>query len=305
VENIADSQYHGLQATVRRTKGALTLGATYTYSHGLDDSSDRSSANFADSLNLKANWASSDFDERHLINFSYIYDLPLLSLLSHFTHFADDSQTETSPSAGPSTGGVADSPILKALLDNWQLSGITIYQSGTPFSVVNGGGQNGVATADNAGVGNGLGIGSYPDVNPGPHGTKPVVAANGSTVGPLLGNPRAFVAPRGLTFGDAGRNYMNNPGRTNFNMSLLKTFKLHGLPMEFRIESFNIFNHTQFRIYDPSHPGNTGNNVISCYGDITTGYSAGAQGCVAGNSFLHPVDAHDPRILQLGLKLAY
>jgi hypothetical protein len=99
---------------------------------------------------------------------------------------------------------------------------------------------------------------------------------------------------------------MNNPSRTNFNMSLLKTFKVfRGLPMEFRLEAFNVFNHTQFRIYDPSHPGNTGNNVINCYGDISTGYSAGAPGCLAGNSFLHPVDAHDPRILQLGLKLAY
>ncbi len=63
--------------------------------------------------------------------------------------------------------------------------------------------------------------------------------------------------------------------------------------MEFRAEAFNVFNHTQFRIYDPSHPGNTGNNVINCYGDITTGYSAGASSCLVGNSFLHPVDAHD------------
>jgi len=323
LDNIADSQYHALQATLRRTKGALTLGATYTYSHGLDDSSDRSSANFADSLNIKSNWASSDFDERQLINFSYIYELPLLRLLSHFAHFIDEDQTAAPPAAGPSTGGAANSPILKGLLDNWQLSGITVYQSGTPFSIVNGGGQlglpagtsapaydgdvlSGIAGADNAGVGDGLGIGSYPDIAPSPHGTKPVFATNGSTVGPLLGNPRAFVAPRGLTFGDAGRNYMNNPARTNFNMALLKQFKIFKeKDTEFRIEAFNVFNHTQFRIYDPSHPGNTGNNVVSCYGDISTGYSAGAPGCVAGNSFLHPVDAHDPRILQLGLKLAY
>jgi hypothetical protein len=327
LDNIADSQYHALQATVRRSKGALTLGATYTYSHGLDDSSDRSSANFADSLNLKSNWASSDFDERHLINFSYIYDLPLLRLLSQFTDFAGEEPAAAPAAAEPSSGGMENSRILKGLLDNWQLSGITVYQSGTPFSIVNGGGQEGcafttgcssasyvnqgdiqggISTADNAGVGDGLGIGSYPDINPGSHGTRPVISANNGTVGPLLGNPRAFVAPRGLTFGDAGRNYMNNPARTNFNMSLLKTFKIFKeKDTEFRVEAFNVFNHTQFRIYDPSHPGNTGNNVINCYGDISTGYSAGAPGCITGNSFLHPVDAHDPRILQLGLKLAY
>jgi hypothetical protein len=326
IENIADSQYHALQATIRRTKGKLTLGATYTYSHGLDDSSDRSSANFADSLNLKYNWASSDFDERQLINFSYVYELPLLPLLSHFTHFIDENQAAAPAAAGPPSS-MEGSRIVKGLLDNWQLSGISVYQTGTPFSIVNGGGEvpcppgssncqtslvnypdvgGGIATADNAGVGNGLGIGSYPDIAPSPHGTKPVVAAGGQNLGPLLGNPRAFMAPRGLTFGDAGRNYMNNPARTNFNMALLKTFKIFKeKDTEFRVEAFNVFNHTQFRIYDPSHPGNTGNNVINCYGDISTGYSAGAPACVAGNSFLHPVDAHDPRILQFGLKLAY
>ena len=71
--------------------------------------------------------------------------------------------------------------------------------------------------------------------------------------------------------------FLNNPARTNFNMSLLKHFPLaHERNVEFRIEAFNVFNHTQFRIYDPSHPGNTGNNVVNCYGDVTTGYSAGA-----------------------------
>jgi len=100
---------------------------------------------------------------------------------------------------------------------------------------------------------------------------------------------------RGLTFGNSGRNSVNNPARTNFNMSLFKKFSAHGQDnLEFRWEVFNIFNHTQFRIYDPSHAGNTGNNIVNCYGDITTGYSAGTSSCMAGNSFLHPVDAHDP-----------
>ena len=85
---------------------------------------------------------------------------------------------------------------------------------------------------------------------------------------------------------------------------LLKRFKPFSdkMDVEFRAEAYNIFNHTQFRIYDPSHPGNSGNNIANCYGDISTSYSAGAADCLVGNSFLHPVDAHDPRILQFGLK---
>ncbi len=155
-------------------------------------------------------------------------------------------------------------------------------------------------------MGDGLGVGSYADVIGGAHGTKPFVAA-GSNLGPLLLNPGAFAAPRGLTFGNSGRNFLNNPARTNFNMALLKHFAPFGKGqiLEFRAEAFNVFNHTQFRIYDPSHPGNTGNNVINCYGSQTELYSAGASSCLVGNSFLHPVDAHDPRILQFGLKLAF
>jgi hypothetical protein len=81
------------------------------------------------------------------------------------------------------------------------------------------------------------------------------------------------------------------------------------LDIEFRAEAFNIFNHTQFRITDPSNPGNTGNNVINCYGPQSSFYSAAYAGdsqgnpsCLTGNSFLHPVDAHDPRIFQFALK---
>lgn len=307
VENIANSSYNSLQATLREATGPLTVGVAYTYSHSLDDSSDRSSANFADSLDLKSNRASSDFDQRHLLNVSYVYSLPLLRLLDAYTNLLNDDQPDSAPQMGHRAS--ADHPLLRTILGDWQISGITTYQTGTPFSVINGGSSDGTGAADNAGVGDGLGVGSYADVISSPHGIKPQVAAtadNNQTIGPLLGNPQAFVAPQGLTFGNSGRNFMRNPSRINFNMALLKHFKaLHGHDIEFRTEAFNVFNHTQFRIYDPSHPGNTGNNVINCYGDISTGYSAGATGCLAGNSFLHPVDAHDPRILQFGLKLAF
>jgi hypothetical protein len=196
------------------------------------------------------------------------------------------------------------------LLRGWQLSGITIFQTGTPFSVINGGSSGGIGVSDNAGVANYLGTGSYADCVGSPYGHTPYDGRFiAQSFGPLLANPQAYVAPRGLTFGDCGRNSLNNPRRTNFNVSLLKHFKVLGeRDLEFRTEAFNVFNHTQFRIYDPSHPGNTGNNVIGCYGGPKVNYSAGGGGgvdCLTGNSFLHPVDAHDPRILQFGLKLSF
>ena len=302
VNNVADSNYHALQATLRESTKPLTIGVAYTYSHGLDDASDRSSANFANSLDLKSNYASSDYDQRHLLNVSYLFDLPFLNLMHGFTHLLGTSSDTEDPTQSKGAGQF--SPAVRTIVGGWQLSGITAYQTGTPFSVVNGGGGDGTGSADNAGVGDGLGIGSYVDVIGRAKGIKPDLGNSLSNLGPLLLNPKAFSAPKGLSFGNSGRNYLNNPARTNFNVSLLKHFKpfKERMDVEFRAEAFNVFNHTQFRIYDPSHQGSTGNNIANCYGSQAEFYSAGASGCLVGSSFLHPVDAHDPRILQFGLK---
>ena len=313
LQNGADSAYHALQATVRRTKGPFTIGGSYTFSHSIDDSSDRSDTALVNSYDLRSNRASSNFDQRHLLNINYIYDLPDLSTKLH---------NLTSGRAGEATGDDQDtampsspSKILHLLGDGWEISGITMFQSGTPFSVINGASST-YSVLDNAGVANGIGgtfgFASYPDLAKNPD-APPDERQNTKSFGPLLGNPNFFVAPRGLTFGDAGRNFLNNPNRTNFDMSLIKHFKVtEGSNLEFRAEAFNILNHTQFRIFDPNL-GNRGNNVISCYGgpnysagfaaplNPVTGASTGTD-CVVGSAFLHPVDAHRPRILQFALK---
>ncbi len=83
-------------------------------------------------------------------------------------------------------------------------------------------------------------------------------------VGPLLFNPAAFAAPQGLSFGTAGRNSLNNPQRTNFDMGLFKHFAFtEARAVEFRAEGFNVFNHTQW---------NGVNGGTSCFG---ANFSAG------------------------------
>lgn len=310
LQNVADSTYHAFQTTVRRTKGPFTIGGSYSYSHSIDDSSDRSDATFVNSYDLRSNRASSNFDERHLLNISYIYTFPdLAKKLQTWTSGRSGESTEEEPNAPPPA---SPSRWLRWLGDGWQISGITVFQSGTPFSVINVAGSS-LSVLDNAGVANGVGAGSYPDINPHP-GPPPDERYNTKSFGPLLGNPNVFVAPRGLTFGDAGRNFLSNPNRTNFDMSLLKRFMIsEERVVEFRAEAFNLFNHTQFRVYN-SDLGNTGSNEISCYGGPN--YSAGFQGplvngvvtgtdCVTGSSFLHPVDAHRPRTIQFGLKYTF
>lgn len=305
LENVANSSYHALQATLRRTRGPLTIGASYSYSHSIDNSSDRSDPILPDSYNLRGNRASSNFDGRHLLSVNYIYS---------FDNLSKWLQPTVRGRSGNPTGDGQEAPIteppsrlLRTLADGWQISGITLFQSGTPFTVINSAGNTGISLTDNAGVASGFGIAqSYPDVVRGP---LPKSFDNLLSFGPLLGNPSRFVAPRGLTFGDAGRNFLNNPSRLNFDVALLRHFKLtESSEMEFRAEAFNVFNQTQFRIYDPDNPGGTGNNVISCYAgpQNSAGFHAtGGANCIAGASFLHPIDAHRPRTIQFGLKLAF
>ncbi len=131
IETTANSIYNALQVSVRRTVGAFNLSLAYTYSHSIDDSSDRSDTTFVDSYDPGRTRASSNFDVRHNLVASYVYSVPFF----RGTGFA------------------------RTALGGWQVSGITTIQSGTPVTVT-----NGTAFGDNAGVGNGLGAGSFPDL---------------------------------------------------------------------------------------------------------------------------------------------
>ena len=303
LQNVALSRYDALQFTLRRTRGPLTAGLSYSYSHSLDNSSDRSDPVLVDSYNLRSNWASSNFDERHLLSLSYLYQVPNLARGMRDL-FADMPADVESGKPGADADKCC-SKLLEWMFNGWEISGVTSFQSGTPFTVINSAGDTGIALTDNAGVSSGLGIAaSYPDVV---RGLK-IPSNSYPSFGPMLGNAAEFVAPRGLTFGDAGRNFLNNPSRLNFDLTLLKRFKVsESSDFQFRAEFFNLLNQTQFRVYDPDNPGSSGNNVVSCYGGPA--YSAGFQGsgvdCVSGASFLHPVDAHRPRTIQFGVKWSF
>ncbi|HLY16654.1 MAG TPA: hypothetical protein VKR61_05495 [Bryobacteraceae bacterium] len=80
-------------------------------------------------------------------------------------------------------------------------------------------------------------------------------------------------------------------------MGLFKHFAFtEARGIEFRAEAYNIFNHTQWSGV---------NGGTSCFGDVTTNFSAGDPGCYDNNNFLRAGGAHNPRILQLGLKFLF
>jgi hypothetical protein len=282
-DQTGSSNYNALQATLRHNIGGLELNAAYTYSHSIDDSSDYNDTGFVNAYNLNGYRASSNFDQRHNFTIAYVYDEPF------FKHKS----------------------VANMFLGGWQWSGITLIQSGTPFSVYN---EGFFATADNAGVGNDFATaGSYPDLVSNPHQgvNGSPLAGNLSGFGPLLYNPAAFTLPTGLTFGDAGRNILRNPWRTNFDMALLKHFRVtESKYFEFRAEAFNVFNHVEYNwlggdagsAADNAGRGTT-SNELACYGPSAP-YSAGDPSC-AGNAYLRSAGTHLPRILQLALKFIF
>jgi hypothetical protein len=244
LRDAANSIYHSLQFGAQRTFGDLTLSVAYTYSHSIDDSSDRSDNAFVDAYNFAANRGSSNFDQRHNLSVSYVYGLPFFK-----------------------AGGLSHT-----LLGGWQVSGITVAQTGTPFNVTN--------STDNAGVGNGTGTGSRPDLVSKP-GSGFTANQDPSNRGPLFYNPNAFTGPRGLTFGNLGRNTLTLPGRLNFDFGVFKKFPINERAgFDFRWETFNIFNHTQFNAIDSSF-------------------------APAPSTFLHLNGTHDPRRMQFGLRFYF
>jgi hypothetical protein len=259
VTNLQDessSIYHSMEASVRRNVGQLTISAAYTYSHSIDDSSDRGDNTFVNSYDFAANRASSNFDQRHVFNFSYVWDIPLFR-----------------------QPGLANK-----FLGGWEWSGITTVASGSPF--------NPVFNTDNAGVANAVaGSGSRPDIVGDPR--SGIVQVPGSGFGPLLYNPAAYAAPRGLTFGDVGRNSLTNPRRTNFDMALFKHVAFgESRAFEFRAEAYNVFNHTEWGAL--AGGGGSGANVVNS-----------ATNVFNSSGFLNINTAHNPRILQLGAKLIF
>jgi hypothetical protein len=248
----SSSVYHALQTSLRRSVGQLTISGAYTWSHSIDDSSDRSDGSLVNAYDFVGNRASSNFDQRHIFNFSYVWDIPLFR------------------GAG----------LRHALLGGWEWSGIVGISSGTPFSVLN--------PTDNGGVAAGVGSGSRADIvgNPNTGFTR----TSTPETGPLWYNPAAFAVPRGLTFGDSGRNSLRNPRRTNFDMALFKHFAIHeSVAAEFRAEAFNVFNHTEWGAIagESGSAGGAGDNTINA------------------SNFLYITSVHNARILQLALKFFF
>jgi len=206
INNDEIANYQGLSVVLRqRFSQGLQFLASYTWSHTLDVSTD-SNGGGAPMIpyNWRADYGNSNWDIRHRFVASYVYDIPFFKTAN---------------------------PMLRGILANWQVNGITTLQSGRPFNVS--------ISTDTA---NTSARGTYrPDLVHAPSSN----CGDGHLTNCI--DATAFAMPALYTYGNAGRNLMHGPHLFDTDLSLFKNFPIRErLRLQFRFEAFNMLNSPQF-----------------------------------------------------------
>lgn len=256
LSTIGNSNFNAFEATLRHTGRYGEFLAGYTYGRSFDMSSSLSEQ--LDPYNYHATYAPSAFDIRQNFVVSYQSGLPFDRLFG----------------------------VRNRLTMGWSVSGITRFSTGFPVTFYN---DNDTSL-----------YGTQPDgVNP--YG----VDLLNYTLGPLQlnSNPRngqeyfntsLFSFPSPGQLGNSNRRFFYGPGINNWDIALLKTTRItESKSLQFRLETFNTFNHAQF--YGPASV--QGDISVAQQVDPTTGQCLSGFGCV--------VSAASPRLLQAGLKFLF
>ena len=241
-ENAQNTSYNSMQINLRsQIKNDLTMQVAYTVARAMDPTA--GGGNGFD-LNAISNPYDRTYDHgRALFNRTHV---ALVNFIYDIPAFRRSSNA-----------------VLKNGLGGWQLSGIVTAQTGLPVNIVLGGSAGGNGLRNSTNRPNVSGEVSYP---------KTIAA---------WFDRSAFSAPAVGAWGNLERNSITGPGQHNWNLSLFKNFMIseaRGSRLEFRAESFNTWNHTQFNAV-------SGNFSNADFGQVTSVF--------------------DPRTLQLGLKLYF
>jgi len=248
------SNYNSLQTSLqRRFARGITFGAAYTWSKSLTTAD--ADQDTMDTFLPRNDYRSAGWDRTHVFSANYVYDLP--SLTKHFN--------------GPKW--------LAAITDNFQLSGVTQFMTGTPINLNNGFNfESGAIDGSNM------------------WGPKPYyyqLDGNGNFITPNIGEPA-----RG------SRDILRTGGLQNWDMSLFKNIKLGASEsryIQLRLEAFNAFNHPNFnnKHYDvhidsfPNQWESKSSPIVFSKPDNWGQYSSQYSG-VGG-----------PRVVQLGAKIYF
>jgi hypothetical protein len=269
--NTAVSNYNALQVNYRHSVGrGLTFQAAYTWAHSIDDSSDGAFLTSVEDWNNLSRWrANSDFDRRQTLELNYVYELPF---------FKNSS-----------------SHLVRNGLGGWQLSGITSFFTGIPsnFTCTENGYSTGIGTSSMCNI-----IGSYgasKSVTNDPRWGPTVTWFNPGTIAMANQSQLNADGSPGM-FGYMGRNALMGPGRNDWDMALMKNFALPWFggehsTLQFRWETFNTFNHTQWEYLQAGCNGKTP------FGGTCNDSNNIGNGEVTG--------AWNPRQMQFGLKFTF
>lgn len=271
MKTIGSSIYSSFQSAFeRRFKNGLVVNANYTLGHQLDDvvnlgGSGGGGYGVFQTQTKKFDWGNGAIDIRHRIAATANYELP----------FGKKSQGLT-----------------KKLISGWQVNSINVWSTGLPFTVLN---STDVAGTLNGGSDRPNQLVAHPmKSNPGMKQFFNVQAFQKQTTG-------TYGAPRGSAVGTVGtlaerRDQLYGPHYRHFDLSLFKMIPLtERYNLEFRAESFNITNTTNFSAPDAS----LGNANLDSNGipQVDSNYTFGQ--ITSTNSSI------PPRQIQFALKLHY
>jgi hypothetical protein len=179
------------------------------------------------------NYGKAGYDRTHNLVLNWVWDLPKMSRA--WNHV-----------------------VSRTVMDNWQISGIASFVSGQPLGI-------GLSTVDNA------------DLSGGGDGTRVLVTGKAQ----LPPSERTFYRffdtsvfgrPAAGTAGNAPKDVFRGPGINSWDISIFKNFPVtERAALQFRLEMYNAFNHTQFSGVDTGARFDTaGNQVNSRFGQLTS-----------------------------------
>jgi Carboxypeptidase regulatory-like domain len=247
-----NSNYNALQATLkRRFTSGLFLSVSYTWSKCMDTTDGVSQIRF-DQYTHEALYGpcGTNVNQNAIVN--YVYPVPKLAgLLGKFNN-----------------------GFSRTVLNDWQISGVSTFQSGPPYSVALN--VSGVSAQNIIGT---------PDWTPVPLCiADPRSGTSNSPYNRI--NAAAFAVPAVGSNGlGCKRNNLYGPGTDDWDMSLQKTIAMtERWRLELRGEAFNIFNHTQFSGVNSTINYSGLNNpvVTNLPYSSTGGLNIGGFGTVAG-----------------------
>ena len=235
------SNYNSLQLQVNhRLSAGLSFSGNYVWSHFLDDIDSAGWGGrggtqvYQNAFNASSNYGNSNFDVRHAVKGMFVYEIPL----------------------GKGRRFLNNNAILDEVIGGWQTSATVWWHTGQPYSVI---AANNNSQSENLGGTNESSqfLNVIGDPTPAQRTLQNWYNAN------------AFAQPAAGTFGDERRNQLFGPRFSEVNFSLGKNFTVtERVGLQFRIDSYNLFNHPSFS--NPNTGESFANGAPSSSGNITS-----------------------------------